>query len=507
MNCLKNPRTHARILIFMGVMGGLMTPLLSEAGTPIVRIQVDSSSFVPVGVTPCAVPSGYTACWALSTTGGPYPGMSPTGETRSFVIRGYAGLPPRLLIVDTNGSGLDGVTLTTLELDPSGTAPVSWGDAKHNTGDGIVGSLYRYGEKHTLKIEVTHKFDQKPNPKTVGTTARYSFALRTSGMFKGSPTGATASGDFVKFEGKGIFGASTTTQTTLLGPNPGVACDLYNSRSSPLDVNYCPLKRTMGVTTSLTSSFSTGPTLQQGQPLPYPNYFCDNGAGSCTPTVILTMTATINGPDSFILPSSNDAVGGSCNLDPMGPPTATQAIPCHSQKDSKKTPLDNMISDYFKEQTKSDEMAFLRENAVYTPACTGDECVCQDPDVCGGSITITKNVTWTNIENCPSDGEGGPPTCPSPVNVDFSVSGPSSSTPQVVVTIPPNFPEGGATGNNSVTIPVATGDYTVTETNISDDRLFLQSITGPCSSGTPFNVSPGSNVTCTFNNSDQIFLP
>jgi len=360
-------------LLMSGVLGGLMAPLSSEAGTPTLTIQVDSGLLTNVPLSTCAIPSGYTACFALQT-GGTYSGTNAQGITRGFTIKNYGTSLARLLVTDTNGSGLDNITLTTVEFAPSGTAPVSWGSTTANTGNGIDPT--RYGEVHNLKVVVTHKFDQVPNPKTVGTSARYQFALRTSGMFQGGgATGATASGDFVKFVGNGIFG-STSTTIPLLGPVPsGATCNAFNSLAA--DVNYCPLKRTLGVTSALTSSYSTTPPLEQVPT--YPSYVCDNGT-NCTPTVILQMTATLNGPDSWILSSSNDAAGGSCNQDASAP-SSTSAIPCHESKKGKKS-LDGLISSYFATQAIADAAAFAAAGAESTPACVGDQCLCQDPDTC-----------------------------------------------------------------------------------------------------------------------------
>jgi hypothetical protein len=383
MNCLKYLRTHARILIFLGVMGGQMTPFLSEAGTPTVTIQVDASQQFNVPVSACAIPSGYTACWTLSTannSGNGYPG---TGG-RAYLIKGYGGSLPRLLVADSTGSSLDIITLTTVEFAPR---QLDWTCTST--------SCPNKTEKHTLTVRIAHKFDNKPNP--IGT---YLYALRTSGMFKSNVSTLSASSDFVKFVGTGVF--SSAGAKNLLSPMPsGATCDPYNSRST--DVNYCPLKRTMATTTVTISSFSSNPTLQQVSP--YPSFSCDNGAGSCTPTVNLTMTGVVIGPDSFILSSSNDAVGGSCNLDPTGPPTSLQAVPCHNTKKGKKS-LDQMIQDYFDQQTLKDAAAFAAETppAQMTPACTGDpldpdeagDCGCLDPDVCATvQIIKTTNVDGT----------------------------------------------------------------------------------------------------------------
>jgi len=408
-------------LLFVGVLGGLTAPPSSEAVNTTVTFQVDSGSVATVldvasgEASTCTVPSGYSRCYALPT-GGTFTGSN----SRSYTIVGYgSGVLPRLLVTDT--SDLDNLTLTTVEFKPEATT--GWGSAAANIGTG-QSPPNDYGERHTLTVVITHRFDQTPNVRTVNDASRYSFALRASGMFKGNPTnyaaitGATGSGDFVKFEGVGKFG-SGNEETTLLSPFPtsnsdGLgawpACDTANSklnagRTPSSDVNYCPLRRTIATTAAPTSSFSSNPALEQVST--YPNYFCDNsipvppGTGTsagasarCTPTVILTLTATLNGPDSWVLSSSGDLGGGSgCNLIPPGPPLSTPARPCQSNGQGKKkseTQINTAIGGYFIKQDTFDIQAFGNEGAEPTAACV--TCNCQDPDVCGVSITTLFNT-------------------------------------------------------------------------------------------------------------------
>lgn len=387
-------------LVIGGVLGGLMAPPPSDAGTPTVTLQIDNGTIANIPLSNCTVPSGYTACFALQT-GGTFSGTGPAGVTRSFTIKNYLGALPRLLVTDSNGSGLDNLTFTTVEFAPAGTPPVTWGSVAANTGCPTC-TPPTYGEVHVLKVVITHKFDRPggENPRTVGTTGRYQFALRTSGMFKGNLSGASGSLDFVKFEGTGQFG-STSATTPLLNPFPSgaPACNTANSQPSPLDVNYCPLRRTIASTTAPTSSFSTNPALEQVNLTgnPYPSYFCDNGNAdstkACTPTITLKLTATLNGPDSWIFASSSEGSGGSCNLtspDPGGGPSSNPALPCHSNG---KKNLNNLMATYFDNQESADVAAYSGEGAESTQACVGDACGCRDPDVCKGTIVTVARVT------------------------------------------------------------------------------------------------------------------
>jgi len=322
-------------LLFVGV---LMTPLPSEADNTTVTFQVDSGNVVTLldvasgAASTCStVPAGYTRCYNLINLG-----LLSTGtSSRSWSLGPYdatAGVdpPPRLLVTDQDSSGMDNITITTLQFDPS---PTAYECTNCNTGNGTPGNSLRYGEGHDLKVVVTNTFGITPNRKTVGTVDKYIFALRASGIFKGGgAAGATASGDGVVFEGSGRFG-SDTRLTSLLSPFPpsdstGLAlpaCDPSNSRLNPAvggvartpssDVNYCTLRRTFGTAVAPTSSYSNvtpTPPLEQvtTNGSPYPSYTCDNGT-NCTPTVILNLTARVNGPDTWVLTSSGDAAGGT----------------------------------------------------------------------------------------------------------------------------------------------------------------------------------------------------
>lgn len=371
-------------LVFVGV---LMAPLPSEADNTKVTFQVDSGAVATLldvasgANSTCTVPSGYTRCYEIPTTGGPYTG----NNSRSYKITGYDGnaIPvarPRLLVTDTGG--LDNLTFTTVEFKPVAT---TWGTLSANCGACTPLTSTSYGEQHTLKVEITHTFGLAANIKTASPptdATKYKFALRASGMFKGSQTGSTtvanqtASGDFVKFEGVGKFGTGSTT-TPLLSPFPtgASACNTSNSRANPLDVNYCPLRRTMAGTSAPTSSFSTNPALEQVNVTnnPYPSYVCDSNGTDCRPTVILTLTATVYGPDSWVLSSSGDAAGGSCNLVPPGPPVSTPAVPCQSQGKGKNNTA-AAAAQYFDGLDAIDAPLFAAEQAQSTPACEGTGC-------------------------------------------------------------------------------------------------------------------------------------
>ena len=174
-----------------GVLGGLMAPLPSEADNTTVTFQVDSGNVVTLlnvtsgAASTCStVPAGYTRCYNLINLGV----LSTGTSSRSWSLGPYdatAGVdpPPRLLVTDQDSSGMDNITITTLQFDPS---PTMYDCANCNTGNGIIGSSLRYGEGHDLKVVVTNTFGITPNRRTVGTVDKYIFALRASGIFKGA---------------------------------------------------------------------------------------------------------------------------------------------------------------------------------------------------------------------------------------------------------------------------------------------------------------------------------
>jgi len=471
-------------LLIVGVLGGLMAPLPSEAVIdPTLTFAVDSTAPVDVHLSSgCAIPAGYRACYTV-TTGGVFSGTGPNGDTQSFSIGPYLSGVPQVLVADSDGSGLDSVTLTSVEFFPC-VSPCTTKLAYYGTGladvknKGANTAANKYGYTHTLTLVLTHKFDAVSNPVTSGSSNRYAFALRTSGQFTPS---VNASGDYAKLTGVGIFG-SETTQTPLLGPPPPAdaygalpACESNGTKNSqlnfvipattpptprtpPSDVNYCPLQRTFGlVGTGVVASFSTNPALEQVAT--FPNYDCNNGSGGCTPTVILTMLATVNGADTLQLVSSLNGIAGSCNLDngkggAGGTPNklpGNPALPCNSNG---KNNLNNKIKEAIATDTALDAAAYQVSQAVMAPACEGADCICQDPTTCpNGVIVINKTMTTQTKVNAKFDFAG----TGAGIDATFSINTDGLSTdPPVVGT--------GSTRFTRLVTDALGGSRTITET-------------------------------------------
>ncbi len=500
-------------------VGGLMAPLPSEADNTTVTFQVDSGNVVTLlnvasgAASTCTAGTftGYTRCYNLINLGV----LSTGTSSRSWSLGPYdatAGVDPlpRLLVTDQDSSGMDNITITTLQFDPS---PIDFGSTTNNTGNGTVGNSLRYGEGHDLKVVVTNTFGITPNRRTVGTVDKYIFALRASGIFKGGgAAGATASGNSVVFEGSGRFG-SDTSLTSLGSPFPAndrvgalPACDASNSRLNPpvlvngvstartpsSDVNYCTLRRTFGTTAAPTSSYSNvtpTPPLEQvtNNGSPYPSYTCDNGT-NCTPTVTLKLTARVNGPDTWVLTSSGDAAGGTkhrcSNTDDDNDDHhyATQ-----DADDSEQVCLSTKkrVKRYFRQQLKRDLADPNFVAAESTIACGGEGNPCPITTTTG-TITINKEISDSIGGGCGGNCDG---------TFEFSISGPTSTIVSVRAN---NF--------GTVVVPVDAGDYTVSET--SPPTWYLDS--SDCDGNSPvegFAVPAGGNVTCTFVNAVSIVIP
>jgi len=448
-------------LLIVGVLGGLMAPLPSEAAT--VKLQIDGSynidpanplsntgtditlTEVTYNTSACPAVSGYPAAPANATAPGTKCFTLATGGTftgsngRQYTISAYGGPPsPRLLIVDQGGgTAQDIIALSNIEIKPiiANNNTNWWDSVANNTGvaagtNCITGG--NCGEGHTLYITIDHTFNRVTNPESSGNSNLYPFSLRVSGMFNGvvpgvanvrnaGPPGATGSGDYVYLIGEGYF-TNATARTRLVKTNnvpAGIVCDVtspLNSNANPLDVLYCPLQQTKGWTVNPSSSFATGPALVQNDTSVtpnYPTYFCDNGT-NCIPRITELLMVTMYGPDSLQIANSWEAFGGiSCNLtspDPGGGPSSNPAIPCHSNG---KKNADAIMTQFLGTVTTADLTTYMTVGADDTASCQDVTCPCGNPAVCSGTIVaVVRETPATAGLIFPFDaiGQGIPPT-------------------------------------------------------------------------------------------------
>jgi hypothetical protein len=350
-------------LLIVGVLGGLMAPVYSEAGTATLRLQVDSGNSVDILTGSTATcPTGYNKCYTVTSTP-----IAFGNNSRGFKV---------LLMNDI--ASQDAFKLTGVQFVPTSTS--SW----PNT------------ESHVLKIVMTNTFDAAPN-----TAGNYVFALRTGGYLQagGTVSPLYTQYDFVRFEGTGTFSPSLVNKPIL--------------NVAPATTNLNPL--TLQVANAASSTFFT-----LNQVVTYPTFACDaDGSSSgtqCKPIITLTMTITLYGPDSLVLTDSNDALGGGpCKLTPadgVDSPTGP-VLPCHSN--GKKKSSSDSITTTFIQNDSTDVTTAQAAGAVQAVQCVeADNCPCADPydPKCAGTIIHNLKVTPATEETFPFTASGPGITTP-----------------------------------------------------------------------------------------------
>ena len=325
-----------------GVLGGLMTPLSSEAApptAPTLTIKIDgitlshsSGNFLNLASSTCSasdVTLGYNFCYAINTstttlyTGGQARvpvNTGPLQPARKYKILNYTGTVARLRLSDKNGQ--DGVSLAGMVIAPELT---NWGTLANNTD-----------ETHTFEIIMNVKLNATTDPTSTPTAnapinannaGTYVWAMRTAGEFNAQPVFPATNGinctisaanndgkcdairDVTTFAGTGTFslantdvsvlrpaGSANNTQTlsfTVQAPhsNPDVHWDgLNNSDMGQINLTY-PSFDCRG---AANFSANTDPT-------------------KCTPTIILTQTATTKGPDRLTILNGSEAFCALCS--------------------------------------------------------------------------------------------------------------------------------------------------------------------------------------------------
>ena len=219
-------------LLIVGVLGGLMAPVPSEAA-PTIKVKIDGVQVAPRGATQttAAVPSiliasnstctaaegtgigglGYTHCYGIRTSNTTtYPG----NNGRLWKIQTVSGLTARLRIADQVGQ--DKFSLVGIRF-----VPVPW-----NTLDKEINTT----EEHVITVTMANDFTSSVNVNnaaTIATDGGYIWALRIGGEFSAGPAGdncklvqgdnlCDAIGDKVEFTGTGIF--TGTTPRDILSP-------------------------------------------------------------------------------------------------------------------------------------------------------------------------------------------------------------------------------------------------------------------------------------------------
>ena len=500
-------------LLIVGVLGGLLAPLASEAGTPTVKLKVDGGTETSILITsPSSCSSaeaslGYTACYGINTNLTVAGLNAPGGTNRSYNVRNAPGATARLRVADTNGQNklsLIGVQFIPAPL--AGQTVANWGSATAN-----------HSETHTLLIRLTQTFDSAANVDNKGT---HVFAMRAGGEFRAGPTTANACagqpgtvggacntiGDRVTFPGTGTFSPTLVNRNIL----------------RPSGANSQTLSFTVAGPTAGVVSFNglTNTTMGQVNPT-YPSFVCDLNGGAletgnvCKPSITETMTVTLKGPDSFVLVNGGDNFEADC---------AAQL----SNKQERQIAFLTRLVQFLQviEQRRSNPRlsafidkieAFLAtinsnpNNEGYDVPCPGatlvnldiataaaadqvafmaDGAVPAEPAPQTGTITINKNLVCTDAEVGTIPCTGQPP-----VQFTFSI------IPIIEPENPPivaNVTTDGA-GQGTTDVPVPEGIYDVVESPKPGWNLTQASCGGSNTNGVPVLV--GGTVVCNFTNS------
>jgi hypothetical protein len=300
-------------LLIIGVLGGLMVPLPSEAQPPTLTIAIDGQPAESILGTASTCSSteqsnGYNFCYNIvtSTTTSRPTSTSYTGR-KYTVQRSETNVAARLRIGDF--AGQDKFQLAGLKI-----VPVPWvvptGQTTAQTED------INTNEVHTIVIRMSNAFNNTTN--NSGNRGTYVFALRTGGEFVAGPAGNLCNaqpapnqadktcdtiGDSVTYTGVGTF-SPTVTNANILRPS--------GTNSQPLTFTVA------GPHADPITSFDGADNTSMGQIDPtYPFFACDdNGAtagGNCRPTITQTLTISLRGQDSFVLTGVGDVEIAACS--------------------------------------------------------------------------------------------------------------------------------------------------------------------------------------------------
>lgn len=521
-------------LLIVGVLGGLMAPLPSEAGTPTITLKVDNGSPVSILVTSPATCTategtgtggqGYTACYSILTGSTVYSGTNAAGSTRGYTIQPISSGSARLKVADT--AGQDKFSLVGVKFVPVADATTGWA-----TGTDAAGLLPNSAEEHNLTIVYSHTFDD-PTANAVGNAGIYKWNVRTSGQFFTGPTGGSVSAkkcttsdwkcdalnNRVDFTGKGTF-SSILSNVDILSPDNSGRDPASTQNRNPL--NFTTTGTHLTSTARLSWDGASNTTMGQVDPY-YPEFNCTNAANGtdtsgyyCRPTITLTLKAKLFGPDTFQVINGGDGWCAKCTerltaqqdklikfikgalkilnfiaashpnwlqlrafIDQVtvylaginAVPFSADGQPCPGAKVLGLTNIGDQIGD----------VLYLSQDPLNSPGIPA-------PPETTGTITINKHL----LDACTTDN-----TC-TPLEFHFEIVSVSFEPPAILFGVTTQ-PYGGI--SSTTTVPA--GTYNVAE------RLFLTPgwslTTAVCNSGGAIDgvvVESGSNVTCDFYNS------
>lgn len=516
-------------LLIGGVLGGLLAPLPSDAGTPTLTLLIDGQplvrstgetvtgnsilgSSVALACSGADSGLGYTACYSIltSTTTAYRAGSS----TRLYRIQNAPGATARLRVGDNVGQ--DNFSLIGVQFVPvnSATQPVTtvtnWGAAADNTN-----------EQHILTLTMRNKFDSAVNVNNAtgvvvggATVGQLAYGMRSGGEFRTQPlstpvptttlfctTGATTArcstvGDRVVYTGRGIFSGAASVD--ILSPG------------APTATNSLPLSLTVGAGSANSSIVSfdglTNPTVGQVS-LVYPKFNCVDVAAptKCQPDITLTMTATLKGPDTFVLVNGQDAFSAICTTVDNGKLTRYAAV---------LTRIVRFLTWIEQFHPSADLRAIIAQINVFLATFNAPT----DPTCPGGMFINFQFAINAAIDQIAFTASGAVPADPAPTgtitinkHLDLSCDGPCSGLTPVPFTfsirntsddsiVTETLVTTDGTGNGSTVLLLPDGAYNVIESPQSGWTL-TQSSCNPGPNTNNVFVSAGNNVTCSFTNS------
>ncbi len=494
-------------LLFVGVLGGLLAPLPSEAATPTLAIKIDGATVVPSGnpvggflitsSTTCNASEttlGYTACYGIRTSTTAQYG----GSSRKYTIQNAPNSTARLRTAEKKGQ--DKFSLVGIQFVPVAS---TWAGAT---------ALQYNNEAHEIIITTRKVFDGAVN---VDNAQTYVYALRTGGEFRAGPTTAGACGtntsdglcdsigDSITYTGTGTFGPHSSLQNRNILSPAGSSKNTQPLSFTVAGPHLDPILSYDGLTNT---------TMGQVDPT-YPRFLCTSNAdgvtiappANCRPTVNHIMTVKLKGQDTFVLVGGVDDFSADC----------TAQLSAQQERQLKFLASLVKVLDWWEDRHPNVRLrAFITRielildgaNNNTDPTCPGATlvnldmataaaedyrdfvehgAVAAEPEPETGTITITKN-----LPHCVGGSDGGT-GCKSQT-FSFSIVGPTTTTLDVVTK------SNGSDGSASVS--VNPGTYSVSED--AKAGWILGDVV--CDGGAPhdeFFVPPGGNVTCTFNNS------
>ena len=389
-------------LLIVGVLGGLLAPLPSEAvnaTTPTITITVDSmsgSTILATDIETFTLGNGLNSPTATSCPAGGPNYCYPLVTFESNATKGAVGPANRQFKVMHATNQIAKLNIsdykTVSNTNPSDTIVL--------TGVQFVPIVTAAGWPTTAKVRLTvtvrNKFDAQPNPPANGTTSFYPFGMTIGGFFGSSPSPI---GDISQIYGKGTL---VTTATGL--PGTGQPKSIYNNNThydADLTVNplgctdgstsRSPLCKTVawpGTTSQLTFTAGQNSIYYPGASLSTPasqRFACTNNAAagsksvvdprgstinytdpSCQPDITMFHVFTLYGSDSVVLSGSSHSGGGVCGPDPL------PSCDCTSDDKGKKGSVCNAIAASI-EKHKQDEKA-LQSGIVESIPCSTDIC-------------------------------------------------------------------------------------------------------------------------------------